>query len=113
MKRCRHHTSLPHQHRIITTLGKNLDALADSLDERRSNENHLQRIATQSAGGLNDGGIDLPSISVAPDCDVDCVETRLMRVLHLPGQHDCARTGAEGRLGMNKIVQLLEALLTK
>src|SRR5271165_107132 len=109
----RHHSSLPHQHRVIPTLGKNFHALSDSLDERRSDEYHLQRLATQSAGGCDDCGIDLPSIGVAADCDVDCVETRLMRVLYVPGQHDRARTGAEGWLAVHELVQLLEALLTK
>src|ERR1017187_9601806 len=96
----RHHTSLPHQHGIVAAFRQDFYSLADPLDPRRANEDHLQRIAPERGGGFDDGGIDLASVGVAADRNVNRIEALLMRVLVLFGQHDRSGAGAESRLGM-------------
>ncbi len=75
--------SLPHQHGIVAAFCQDFDALANSFDARRANEHHLQRIAAERAGCFDNGGIDLPSIGIAADGDIECIEAGLMRVLDL------------------------------
>src|ERR1035438_7888293 len=109
----RHHTSLPHQHGIVAAFRQDFPSLANSLDPRRANEDHLQRIAAERTGSFDDGGIDLAAIGVAADCNVNRIEAGLMRVLDFLGQHDRAGTGPECRLAMDKIVELVKSLLPK
>src|ERR1017187_3953229 len=113
MESCGHHTSLPHQHGIVATFRQDLYALANLFDPRRANEHHLQRLAAERGGGLDNCGIDLASVAVAANRDIKSVQAGLMRGLDLLGQQDCARTGPKGRLAVHKIVQLLKALLAQ
>src|ERR1017187_4906674 len=109
----RHHTSLPHQHGIVAAFRQDFYSLANSFDARCANEHHLQKIAAQSAGGLDDGGIDLAAIGVAADRNVNRIEAGLMRVLDFLGQHDRAGAGPEGRRGVHKVIQPLKTLLAQ
>src|SRR5271157_5461759 len=108
-----HHASLSHQDRIVIALRQNFNPFTDAFNARRANEDHLQRIAAQRAGSLDNAGVDLAPIRVAADCDIDRIETRLIRILHLFGQHDRARASAEGRLAVHELVKLSEASLVE
>src|ERR1017187_5851020 len=103
----RHHTSLSHQDRIVTPLGKNFDTVANALDARCADEDHLQRSVAESADGFENGGINLPSVGVAADCDVERVQARLMRILYLLRQQNRASASSERGLAMDEFIQLL------
>src|SRR5664280_731653 len=102
MESCCHDTSLPHQHGISAALRQDLDALANSFNPRRANEDHLKRLAAERGGGFDDGGIDLAAVGVAADRNVNCIEAWLMRVLDLFGQHDRPGASAERRLAVHE-----------
>ncbi len=106
-----HHASLPHQHWFVAAPGQHLDTFADALDAWRADEDHLQRLAAKRACRFYNRGIDLPAISVAADGHVDGIQSRLMRILHLPRQQDGAGAGAEGWLNVHEIIQLPESFL--
>src|ERR1019366_4039727 len=113
MESCCHDTSLPHQHGISAVFRQDFYALTHALDPRRANKDHLQRFAAERAGGFDDGGIDLASVSVAADRNVDRIEALLMRVLDLFGQHDRSGAGAERGLAVHEITQLLKSFFTE
>src|SRR5450759_2739635 len=108
-----HHTSLPHQHGISAALRQDFYALANPFDARRANKYHLQRFDAERGGGFDDGGIDLASVSVAADRNVNRIEALLMRVLDLFGQHDRSGAGAESRLGLHEGAQFSEGFIAE
>src|ERR1039457_462624 len=111
MESCRHHSSLPHQHGIVAAFCQDFYSLADPLDPRRANEDHLQRIAAERGGGFDDGGIDLASVGVAANRYVDGIQSRLMRVLDFLGQHDRPGASAERRLAVHEGAQFSKGLI--
>src|SRR5208337_858122 len=113
VERCRHHTSLSHQDRVVAAPRENFHVRANPLDARCANEYHLQRPSTESTGGLDDAGVNLSSVGVAADGDVERVQARLMWILDLPGQHDGSRAGAERWLTVDVLVQFSEARLVE
>src|SRR5450759_4856800 len=110
--RC-HHTSLPHQHGISAALRQDFYALANPFDARRANKYHLQRFAAERGGGFDNGGIDLASVSVAADRNVNRIQALLLRVLDLFGQHDRSGASAERGLAVHEIAQLLKSFFTE
>src|ERR1022692_4970844 len=111
---CRgHHSSLPHQYGIVVIFRQDFDAFANSFDSRRANEHHLQRLAAERGGGFDNCGIDLASVAVAANRDIEGVQAGLMGILDLLRQQYGPGTGTEGRLAVHKIVQLLKALLAQ
>ncbi len=113
MERRRHDLSFAHQHGITIALRQHFNPVTDVLDSWSTNEDHLQRITAELSYSLDDAGIDLSSIGVAPDRHVDSIQAGLMRVFDLLGQQD--RTGArpKRRLVMNEIAELLKSLFTQ
>ena len=75
-----HGSSLPDSNRVGAFGGDDLDALADVLDFGGADEDHFQRRGTEQA--LADGAVDLASVGVAADADVERAEPGLLGVLH-------------------------------
>src|SRR5579863_452901 len=95
-------------------------------DFRRTDEDHLEwrfaecafvRIAGSVAGGdlpfdklaLANGAVDLASVGIAADADVERAEARLLRILHFCREQNRACTRAESRLGFHELLQFLES----
>ncbi len=104
-----HGSSLPDGDGSFVTAfrGEDFHAFTDMLDFGSADENHLQRGIAEET--LADGAVDLASVGVAADTDVDGAEAFLLRILDFGGQKDCAGTGAEGGLGMDELFQLFES----
>src|SRR3984957_13513986 len=103
MERRGHRSSLQHCDGIRTFGGDDFDAFADAFNFRRTDENHFQwsfaeggivMVAGRSGEefAFANRTVDLASIGVAADADVERSKPGLMRVLDLVGQQD--RSGA-------------------
>ena len=109
---CSHGSSLPHGDRIGAFGGNHFNAFADVFDLGGTDEDHLQgRVAElvldQSA--FADRAVDLASVSVAPDADIEGAEAFLFWIVHFPGEQDRAGTGAKSGLGLDELLELFES----
>lgn len=95
--------------------GKDFDALADALDFGSADEDHFERRAARMVGeagekpAFADGTVDLAPVSVAADADIKGAEAGLRRIFYLGGKENSARTGAEGGLEADELLQLFES----
>src|SRR5437764_13879279 len=77
-------------------------------------ENHLQgrliELAIQITHQLAfpDRAVDLPSVGIAANPDVERAQPGLWRILDLAGEQNCPRAGAENRFQANELLELLE-----
>src|SRR5664279_1930461 len=113
MESCGHHASLPHQHRIAAALGQNFYAIADPFNTRRADENHLHRIDAELGDGFKNRRIDLTTVTVALDGNVNRVEPFLFGVRDLFREQDRAGARAEGRFSVDELVEFGEKVLTQ
>lgn len=111
MEGCSHGLALANDHRIIALGGQNLHAFANALDFWRADEYHLDRHIAKQA--LSNGAVNLTSVSVATDSDVECTQAELPGIFHFFGKQDCTGTGAKGRLQAHEIFQLLKTCVAK
>ena len=56
-----------------------------------------------------DGAVDLASVGVAADADVERAQSGLLRILDFVGEQNCAGAGAEGWLHADELLQLFES----
>src|ERR1700723_3067851 len=116
MEGCSHCSSLPDRDWVGTFSGYDFDGRADAFDFRGADENHLQWgrcefvVKRAEKFAFADGFIELASVGVAADGDVDCAEARLLWIFDFRGQQDRAGAGAEGWLHADELLQLFEAL---
>src|SRR5580693_7659697 len=84
--------ALPDKHGMSGILGQNLDALANRLDDRRTDEDHLEWLLPEL--GRRDVNIarELAAIAVAQHGNVDQTKGGLRRAVNLAGEKDCAGT---------------------
>src|ERR1700733_9867419 len=80
MESCGHNFSLAHGDGIVAFGGDDFYVWTNALDFRRADEDHFDRIVTQST--FPDGAVDLPSVGVAADADIEHAESGLLRILH-------------------------------
>ena len=108
---CRHRSSLPDRDwQIIFAFGCNdLDARTNVGNLGGADEDHFERSDSEFA--FADGAIELASVGVAADADVDGAEAGLLGVFDFGRQQDCAGAGAEGGLQAHELLQLFEAFL--
>ncbi len=97
-----HGASLPDSDRIGTFGGDDFDAGADMLNFRSADKYHFQRAICEQA--LADGAVDLTSVGVAADADVERAEAGLFGVLDFCGQQDGAGAGTEGGLEADELL---------
>ncbi len=89
--------------------------------DRAVAEGGVVRIAGVVIGGvvgveepaLADGAVDLASVSVAADADVEGAEASLRGIFDFGGEQDGAGAGSEGGLGVDEFFQLGEACFAK
>src|SRR5437667_9165050 len=90
-------------HDSVVAFGSNdVHAFTDAFDLGRANEDHLKRMVAKLS--FANRAVHLASISVAADGDVESGQSLLLRVFHFGSQQNSARTGTEGRLGMDEIL---------
>jgi len=120
----RHGPSLPHRDRVFVFAfgGQDFHALTEVNNFRSADENHFQR----GFGGLGccavfpdqklafaDGAVDLASVGIAADSDIECAEAGLGRVLDFGSEQDRAGAGAECGLGADEFFQLRESFFSE
>jgi len=93
MKGCGHGLALADDHRIVALGGQNFHTFANALDLWRPDENHFDGGIAKQA--LSDGAVDLASVGVAANADVDCAQAQLSRIFDFLGEENCAGTGSE------------------
>jgi len=114
-----HSTSLPDDDRICSFGGEHLDAFADFLNFWCTDENHFDRrfgtLAFEIAQefSLTDRAVDLPSVRIAADADVEGAESMLARILYLGGEQNRPGAGAERGLEADELLELLEPFVSE
>ncbi len=111
MEGCGHYVSLAHGNGIAAFRGDHLDARSHTLDFRGADEDHFSGRAGKYS--LPDRAVDLASVGVAADGDIESAQSRLGWILDLAGQQDCPGAGSERGLDADKLVQFLESKLAE
>ena len=106
-----HGFSLADSDGIVPFCGEDFDAFADVLDFGGTDEDHFDGGGAEEA--LADGAVDLASVGVAADADVEGAEAFLLGILDLGGEEDGAGAGAKGGLGVDEIFQLGKAFFAE
>ncbi len=88
--------------------GEDLDAGTDSCQTGSTNEYHFERTTGKRSGLGEDGGINLPTVSVAFDDGIEQTQGQLRWMKDLAGDQYCACTGAEHRACRRKFFERLE-----
>jgi len=110
----------------IAALGSNdLYAFAYVCDFGGADEDHFEwgfaeggvmrvaRVIARQEFALADGAVDLASVGVAADADVEGAEAFLLWILHFGGEQNCAGAGAEGGFGVDEFFQLGESFIAE
>lgn len=111
MEGCGHGSSLPNRDRVVSFGGDDFNVGADAFDFRGADENHFQRRTGKPA--LADRTIDLASVGVAADADIERAQAGLFWILHFARQQDRAGAGAEGWFQAHELLQLFEAFFSE
>jgi len=121
MKGRGHGSSLPDDNRVGAFGCEHFDTVAEVNNFGCADENHFEGRVAQGgvvriAGGdmseepaFPDGAVDLASVGVAADADVERAEAGLRGILDFFGEQDGARAGSEGGLGVNELLELFES----
>src|SRR5579863_2021653 len=111
MKSRRQDAPLPYQRGETVSLRQYLDPIAHLHDAGCSNEDHLEWAAGQGSLFLQNGRIDLPSVSVALDHRIQHPEGPLRGMGNLTRQQNGSCTGGEDRLRAAEGAKFLEEVL--
>src|SRR5205807_7039371 len=108
MEGCGHDFSLAHGDGILIALGReDFYSFSDAFNFRCANENHLG--GRTGEGAFTNGAVDLSSIGVAANADVQGAESGLPGIFYFTGQQDGAGAGAEGWLHAHELFELFES----
>jgi hypothetical protein len=118
MKRSGHSNSLANSHRIgCGALGRDdFDAGTDMLDFWRADKNHFEgRVFPLwlQEPALADGAINLTTVGVSANANIESAQPGLFWILDLGGQKNRAGAGAERRFDANKLFELLETSVSQ
>ena len=109
---CGHGSSLPDGDRVRSFGGDDFDGGSDAGNLWGADEDHFERGFSHPL--LNeltfaDRAVDLASVGVTADADVDRAKTGLLRVFYFGRQENGSRTSAEGRLQADELFQLFKS----
>lgn len=109
MEGCGQRFTLAHEHGLfpIAFGGDDIDFSSQALDFGGADEDHFGGAALKLA--FADGAVELASIGIAADGDVERAETRLRGIFHFGGEKDGAGAGSEGGLGLDEELELFES----
>src|SRR5690348_12030324 len=96
MECCSHHASLPHDDGIVAFGCQDLDLGADARNLWSANEDHLDGGVVEFS--FADRAVDLASIGIAANIDVERAQPGLAWILHFLCQQYGTGAGSEGRL---------------
>jgi hypothetical protein len=102
-----HDFSLADSDRIITLGGDDFHVLPYALDFRCADENHFSWHAGEEA--LADGAIDLASVGVAADGDVERAQAYLFGIVDFVGQQNRSRTRTKRGFRADELLELFES----
>jgi hypothetical protein len=114
-----HGSALPDDHGVGAFGGEDFDAFSDVRNSGSTDEDHFQRrlgeLAVEIAKKFPfpDRAVELPSIRIATDADVEGAETGLRRILHFFGQQDCPGARTESGLEPDEMFELFESSLAE
>jgi len=103
----RHDFSLADSDRIITLGGDDFHVLSYALDFWRADEDHFGWAPSEDA--LADGAIDLASVGVAADGDVERAQAVLLGIVDFVGQENRTGASTERRLPAHELFQFFES----
>ena len=116
-----HDSSLPDRYRVVAFSSDDFDSRPDALDLWSADENHFQwRVFCRHSWHLvvahfvlkkfafADGAVDLASVGVAADADVECAEAFLFGIVYFVRKQDRSGAGAECGFHSDKLFQLFE-----
>jgi len=115
---CGHRASLPDGDWVGAFGCDHFNACAYALDLGGADEDHFEvgtfliKRALQELASAN-RTVDLASVGIAADADIDRAQASLLRVLHFGSQQDCSGAGAEGRLEAHELFQLFETFFSE
>jgi len=96
MKGGGHRFALADKDGIVSFGSQNFDIRTEAGYFRRADEDHLDGGAAEEA--VANRAVNLASIGIAANADIERAEARLLRILHVFRQENCSRAGAERRL---------------
>ena len=111
----RHGSSLPDGDGVGAFGGEDFDAFADALDFGGADEDHFERRACRFAGEVSeeftfaDGAVDLASVGITANADVERPEAGLRGIFDFGGEQDRPGAGAEGGLEADELFELFES----
>jgi len=114
-----HRSSLPHGYRIAAFGGDDLHAFSHTRNLGSTDEDHLQRgfsvltFEITDEHALADGAVDLASVSIAADADIERAKPVLGWIFDFFCEQDGAGAGAESWFETNELFELLEAIRAK
>jgi len=119
VERSGHRSSLLNGDWIRAFSGKDFDAFADVRNLWGTDEDHFQRrflllvLETAEEFAVANRAVDLASVGVAADADVESPEAGLRGIFDLFGKEDGTGAGAERRLEANELFQLFKTGLAE
>ena len=111
-----HRSSLADGYGVRAFGGDDFYTFSDMFNFGSADEDHFQRgvvWVTVQKFAFADGAVDLTSVGVAADADVEGTEAFLGGVLDFSGQQDCAGAGSESGFRVHEFLQLCEAFFTQ
>jgi hypothetical protein len=111
VKRGGHGFSLADSDRIGAFGGEDFYAFSDVFDFRGAYEDHFQRGVPEQT--FADRAVNLASVGVASDTDVESPESFLLRIFYLGSKQDCSRAGSERGLDPNELFELFESFFAE
>jgi hypothetical protein len=106
-----HGSSLADGDGVGTFGGNDFHAFAHVLDFRSADEHHFQWRCAELP--FPNGAVDLPSVGVAADADIEGAEPGLRGILDFGGEQDGAGTGSEGGLGVDEVFKFGETFFAE
>ena len=89
------YATLLDEHGMSGILGQNLDSLTDRLDDRRTDEDHLEWLLPELGRGRVNIARELTAIAIAQHRNVDQTKGGLRRAVNIAGEKNRTGTRAE------------------
>src|SRR5271166_1627609 len=103
--------ALADQNRIFAFGCDHFDACAYAFDFGSADEYHFYGLVEKSS--LTDRAVDLASVGVAADRDVERTKAGLFRIFNLGGEQDASGAGSKSWLRLHEISQPRESFFTE
>lgn len=110
-----HGASLPDSDGVGAFGGEDFDSFAEAFDLGGADEDHFERRPGRIVGewreefSFADGAVDLASVGIAANADVERSKADLRGIFDIGGEQDGPGAGAEGGLKADELFELLES----